>query len=133
MFEHFDTPRTYGSPHEFSCPPGPTPYESALDDLVGNEGSEVMSACWAIASRRSLTRLTKPSTHTKQNSKPLRRFSMAPATEALTPWGEKDDPFEDAICIAKREEGERLCDALDEIQIFAHDDIRHETFDLTLS
>ena len=47
MFEHFDTPRTYGSPHEFSCPPGPTPYESALDDLVGNEGSEVMSA-WAI-------------------------------------------------------------------------------------
>ena len=48
MFEHFDTPRTYGSPHEFSCPPGPTPYESALDDLVGNEGSEVMSACWAI-------------------------------------------------------------------------------------
>ena len=28
--------------------PGPTPYESALDDLAGNEGSEVMSACWAI-------------------------------------------------------------------------------------
>lgn len=24
------------------------PYGRALDDLVGNEGSEVMSACWAI-------------------------------------------------------------------------------------
>lgn len=56
---------------------------------------------------------------------------MVPTTDALTPWSEKVDPFEDAICIAKREEGERLCDALDEIQIFAHDDIRHETFEST--
>ena len=54
---------------------------------------------------------------------------MAPATDALTPWGEKVDPFEDAIIEAKREEGERLCDALDEIRIFAHDDIQHETFE----
>ena len=50
----------------------------------------------------------------------------------LDDWGEEvEDPFEDAICIAKREEGERLCDALDAIQIFAHDDIRHETFEST--
>lgn len=54
---------------------------------------------------------------------------MAPATDALTPWGEKVDPFEDAIIEAKRDEGERLCDALDEIRIFAHDDIQHETFE----
>lgn len=42
---------------------------------------------------------------------------------------EVEDPFEDAIVEAKREEGERLSDALDEIQIFARDDIRHETFE----
>lgn len=54
---------------------------------------------------------------------------MAPATDAMTPWGEKVDPFEDAIIEAKREEGERLCDALDEIRIFAHDYIQHETFE----
>ena len=54
---------------------------------------------------------------------------MAPATDALTPWSEKVDPFEDAIIEAKRDEGERLCDALDEIRIFAHDDIQHETFE----
>ena len=49
MFEHFDTP---SAPLRFapecSTPPGPSRYEVALDDLVGNEGSEVMSACWAI-------------------------------------------------------------------------------------
>lgn len=49
MFEHFDTP---SAPLRFapecSTPPGPSRYEVALDDIVGNEGSEVMSACWAI-------------------------------------------------------------------------------------
>ena len=54
---------------------------------------------------------------------------MVPTTDALTPWGEKVDPFEDAIIEAKRDEGERLCDALDEIRIFTHDDIQHETFE----
>lgn len=45
-------------------------------------------------------------------------------------WGEEvEDPFEDAIVEAKREEGERLFDALDEIRIFTHDDIHHETFE----
>lgn len=45
------------------------------------------------------------------------------------PWGDEVDPFEDAILLAKSEEGERLCDALDEFQIFLHEDIRHETFE----
>lgn len=45
-------------------------------------------------------------------------------------WGEEvEDSFEDAIVEAKREEGERLFDALDEIRIFTHDDIHHETFE----
>lgn len=49
MFEHFDTPRApLRLAPECSCPPGPSPYERALDDLAGNEGSEVMNACWAI-------------------------------------------------------------------------------------
>ena len=56
---------------------------------------------------------------------------MVPATDALTPWSEKVDPFEDAIIEAKRDEGERLCDALDEIRIFTSDDIQHETFEST--
>ena len=49
MFEHFDTP---SAPLRFapecSTPPGPSRYEVALDDLVGNEGCEVMNAAWAI-------------------------------------------------------------------------------------
>lgn len=44
-------------------------------------------------------------------------------------WGEKVDPFEDAIIEAKRDEGERLFDALDEIRTFTHDEIHHETFE----
>lgn len=49
MFDHYHLPSTpLRFAPECSTPPGPTPYESALDDLVGNEGSEVMSACWAI-------------------------------------------------------------------------------------
>ena len=54
---------------------------------------------------------------------------MAATTDTLQSWDDKDDPFEDAICIAKREEGERLFDALDEIRIFTHDDIQHVTFE----
>lgn len=49
MFEHFDSPRAplrYAP--EYSSPPEPSRYEVALDDLVGNEGSEVMNAAWAI-------------------------------------------------------------------------------------
>lgn len=49
--------------------------------------------------------------------------------DTLPTWDDKDDPFEDAILLAKSEEGERLCDALDEFQIFLHEDIRHETFE----
>ena len=49
MFEHFDTPRApLRFAPECSTPPGPSRYEVALDDLVGNEGSEVMNAAWAI-------------------------------------------------------------------------------------
>lgn len=49
MFEHFDAPHTpLRFAPEFSSPPEPSRYEVALDDLVGNEGSEVMSAAWAI-------------------------------------------------------------------------------------
>lgn len=44
------------------------------------------------------------------------------------PWDDEADPFEDAICLAKSEEGERLCEALEEFQIFLHEDIRHTTF-----
>lgn len=48
----------------------------------------------------------------------------------LDDWGEEvEDPFEDAIIEAEREEGERLFDALDEIRIFTHDDIQHVTFE----
>ena len=49
MFEHFDTqsaPLRFAP--ECSTPPGPSRYEVALDDLVGNEGCEVMNAAWAI-------------------------------------------------------------------------------------
>lgn len=53
----------------------------------------------------------------------------ATATDTLQPWGDHDDSFEDAICIAKREEGERLCDAVDEFRIFLHEDLQHETFE----
>lgn len=44
------------------------------------------------------------------------------------PWDDEADPFEDAICLAKSEEGERLCEALEEFQIFLHEDVRHTTF-----
>ena len=44
------------------------------------------------------------------------------------PWDDEADPFEDAICLAKSEEGERLCEALEELQIFLHEDVRHTTF-----
>lgn len=48
MFEHFDTPRT---PLAFAPEPswpGLTPYERALDDLAGNDGTMVVRACCAI-------------------------------------------------------------------------------------
>lgn len=49
MFEHFDTPSVpLRFAPECSTPPGPSHYEVALDDLVGNEGCEVMNAAWAI-------------------------------------------------------------------------------------
>ena len=49
MFEHFDAPRApLRFAPEFSSPPEPSRYKIALDDVVGNEGSEVMNAAWAI-------------------------------------------------------------------------------------
>lgn len=48
--------------------------------------------------------------------------------DTLPTWYDKDDPFEDAICIAKTEEGERLCDALEDFGSFLYQDIRHTTF-----
>lgn len=48
MFDHYHlSPRPLQFAPEPSLP-GLTPYERALDDLVGNEGSEVMNAAWAI-------------------------------------------------------------------------------------
>lgn len=49
-------------------------------------------------------------------------------SDTLPTWDDKEYPFEDAICLAKSEEGERLCDALDEFQIFLYEDVRHTTF-----
>lgn len=47
----------------------------------------------------------------------------------LDDWGEEvEDPFEDAICIAEREEGKRLCDAVDDIRTFLESDLRNHTF-----
>ena len=48
MFEHFDIPR---APLAFAPEPswpGLTPYERALDDLAGNDGTMVVRACYAI-------------------------------------------------------------------------------------
>ena len=50
-------------------------------------------------------------------------------SDTLQTWGEEVDPLEDSILLAKSEEGERLCDALDEFQTFLHEDIRHKTFE----
>lgn len=51
MFEHFDTPR---APLQFAPEPswpGLTPYERALDDLAGNDGTLVTNAAYAIAEK----------------------------------------------------------------------------------
>ena len=49
MFDHYSIPSTpLRFAPECSTPPGPSRYEVALDDLVGNEGCEVMNAAWAI-------------------------------------------------------------------------------------
>ena len=51
MFEHFDIPR---APLAFAPEPswpGLTPYERALDDLAGNDGTMVVRACYAIAEK----------------------------------------------------------------------------------
>lgn len=53
---------------------------------------------------------------------------MVATTDTLPPWGEQYDPFEDAICIAEREEGRRLCDAVDDIRSFLESDLRNHTF-----
>lgn len=49
MFNHYhikSTPLRFAP--EVSCPPGPTPYERALDDLVGNDGIDATNACIRI-------------------------------------------------------------------------------------
>lgn len=51
MYEHFDTPR---APLQFAPEPswpGLTPYERALDDLAGNDGTLVTNAAYAIAEK----------------------------------------------------------------------------------
>lgn len=53
---------------------------------------------------------------------------MVATTDTLPPWGEQYNPFEDAILLAKSEEGERLCDALDEFRSFLEQDLRNHTF-----
>ncbi len=53
---------------------------------------------------------------------------MVATTDILQPWKERDDPFEDAICIAESEEGDRLCKAVDDIRSFLEHDLRGHTF-----
>lgn len=51
MFEHFDTPR---APLQFAPEPswpGLTPYERALDDLVGNDGTMVVRSVYELAEK----------------------------------------------------------------------------------
>lgn len=51
MFEHFDTPR---APLQFAPEPslpGLTPYERALDDLAGNEGTMIVRAVCELAEK----------------------------------------------------------------------------------
>lgn len=48
-------------------------------------------------------------------------------TPTLTTMNDETDSFEDAICIAKREEGKRLCDAVDDIRSFLESDLRNKT------
>lgn len=49
-------------------------------------------------------------------------------SDTFPAWDDEANPFEDAICLAKSEEGERLCDALEDFESFLHQDIRHTTF-----
>lgn len=51
MFEHFDTPR---APFQFAPEPswpGLTPYERALDDLAGNDGTMVVRSVYELAEK----------------------------------------------------------------------------------
>lgn len=51
MFEHFDTPR---APLQFAPEPswpGLTPYERALDDLAGNDGTMVVRSVYELAEK----------------------------------------------------------------------------------
>lgn len=51
MFEHFDTPR---APLQFAPEPswpGLTPYERALDDLAGNDGTMVVRSVFELAEK----------------------------------------------------------------------------------
>lgn len=49
-------------------------------------------------------------------------------SDTLPTWDDEKDPFEDAICLAKSEEGERLCDALEDFESFLYQNIRYTTF-----
>lgn len=49
-------------------------------------------------------------------------------SDTLPTWDDEKDPFEDAICLAKSEEGKRLCDAVDDIRSFLESDLRNKTF-----
>lgn len=51
MFEHFETPRTSLKFAPEPSWPGLTPYERALDDLSGNDGTLVTNAAYAIAEK----------------------------------------------------------------------------------
>ena len=44
-------------------------------------------------------------------------------------WGEKVDPFEDAILEAKDVEGYALIDAIGEFELFITQDLRYEIFE----
>ena len=51
MYEHFDTPR---APLQFAPEPslpGLTPYERALDDLAGNDGTMVVRSVYELAEK----------------------------------------------------------------------------------
>lgn len=54
---------------------------------------------------------------------------MAATTDALQPWGEKFDPFEDAVVEAECKEGRYLIDAIEEFEDFTRENLRYHTYE----
>lgn len=54
---------------------------------------------------------------------------MVATTDILQPWGEKVDPFEDAIIEAECKEGQYLIDAVEEFEDFTRENLRYHTYE----